>query len=121
MFKAARKRLVDKGALTKDDAPSYFIECLLYNVPDHLFAQKLAPTYTGILKLAEDRQAQGLPVPERTGDSVRTTAGTMDSRQSADVRRRNARFVGQGGLSMEAWTGGAERELTNDLPKSRTG
>ena len=49
MFKAARNRLVDKGALTKDDAPSYFIECLLYNVPDHLFEDKLAPTYTGIL------------------------------------------------------------------------
>ena len=29
--------------------PSYFIECLLYNVPNDLFAAKLAPTYTGIL------------------------------------------------------------------------
>ena len=46
MFKAARNRLVDKGVLTKDDAPSYFIECLLYN---DLFARKLAPTYVGIL------------------------------------------------------------------------
>ena len=49
MFKAARNHLVDKGVLTKDDAPSYFIECLLYNVPDHLFKRKLAPTYAGIL------------------------------------------------------------------------
>ena len=49
MFKAARNHLVDKGVFTKDDAPSYFIECLLYNVPDHLFEQKLAPTYLGIL------------------------------------------------------------------------
>ena len=49
MFKAARKQLVSKRALTKEDAPSYFIECLLYNVPDGLFAPKLAPTYTGIL------------------------------------------------------------------------
>ena len=49
MFKAARNQLVSKRMLTKDDAPSYFIECLLYNVPDHLFEQKLAPTYTGIL------------------------------------------------------------------------
>ncbi len=49
MFKAARNRLVDKGELKKEDAPSYFIECLLYNVPDSLFASKLAPTYTGIL------------------------------------------------------------------------
>ena len=49
MFKAARNRLVEKEVLTKDDAPSYFIECLLYNVPNGLFAEKLAPTYTGIL------------------------------------------------------------------------
>ncbi len=49
MFKAARNRLVDTKALTKGHAPSYFIECLLYNVPDRLFKPKLAPTYTGIL------------------------------------------------------------------------
>ena len=49
MFKAARNRLVERGSLTKDDAPSYFIECLLYNVPDTLFAPKLAPTYVAIL------------------------------------------------------------------------
>ena len=49
MFKAARNHLVDKKVLTKDDAPSYFIECLLYNVPNGLFAAKLAPTYTGII------------------------------------------------------------------------
>ena len=49
MFKAARNHIVDKGVLTKSDAPSYFIECLLYNVPDQVFKRKLAPTYTGIL------------------------------------------------------------------------
>ena len=49
MFKAARNRLVEKGVLKKEDAPSYFIECLLYNVPDGLFTEKRAPTYTGIL------------------------------------------------------------------------
>ena len=35
--------------LTKEGAPSYFIECLLYNVPDGLFKPKLAPTYAGIV------------------------------------------------------------------------
>ena len=49
MFKAARNRLVETKVLTKDDAPSYFIECLIYNVPDALFKPKLAPTYTDIL------------------------------------------------------------------------
>ena len=68
MFKAARGLLVDRGALTKDDAPSYFIECLLYNVPDHLFKRKRAPTYTGILDLVKtaklkDFQCQNGLVP----------------------------------------------------------
>ena len=49
MFKAARNRLVEKKVITKEDAPSYFIECLLYNVPNSMFRQDLAPTYTGIL------------------------------------------------------------------------
>ena len=49
MFKAARNQLASKGALTKEDAPFYFIECLLYNVPDQLFAPKLAPAFEGVL------------------------------------------------------------------------
>ena len=53
MFKAARNRLVEKGALKKEDAPSYFIECLLYNVPNKLFKSELAPAYTGILAWLE--------------------------------------------------------------------
>ena len=59
MFKAARNRLVEKKVITKDDAPSYFIECLLYNVPDHLFAPKLAPTYTGIINWIGTANLQG--------------------------------------------------------------
>ncbi len=49
MFKAARNRLVETEALTKSDVPSYFIECLLYNVPDDLFKPKLVPRYTVIV------------------------------------------------------------------------
>ena len=49
MFKAARNQLVSKRALIKGDAPSYFIECLLYNVPHDRFGPKLAPSYVGIL------------------------------------------------------------------------
>ena len=49
MFKAARNRLAEKKMLSKNDAPSCFIECLLYNVPDGMFNRDLAPTYTGIL------------------------------------------------------------------------
>ena len=49
MFKAARNQLVSNRALTKEDAPSYFIECLLYNAPNDRFGPELAPTYLGIL------------------------------------------------------------------------
>ena len=60
MFKAARNRLVEKKVITKDDAPSYFIECLLYNVPNSLFAAKLAPTYADIASLLRTANLQGL-------------------------------------------------------------
>ena len=59
MFKAARNRLVEKKVITKDDAPSYFIEYLLYNVPNSLFAAKLAPTYTGIISWLRTANLQG--------------------------------------------------------------
>lgn len=53
MFKAARNELVTKGVLAKEDAPSYFVECLLYNVPNELFAPKLGSTYTDTLTWLE--------------------------------------------------------------------
>lgn len=37
MFKRARSYLVKKGRISKDDVPSYFLECLLYNVPDEAY------------------------------------------------------------------------------------
>lgn len=37
MFKNARRYLVERGRLGQDVAPSYFVECLLYNVPNNLF------------------------------------------------------------------------------------
>ena len=35
--------------LKKENVPSYFTECLLYNVLDGMFKPGLAPTYTGVL------------------------------------------------------------------------
>ena len=56
---AARNRLVEKKMLTKNDAPSYFIECLLYNVPDGLYAPKLAPRYTAIIDWLKTADLRG--------------------------------------------------------------
>jgi len=50
MFKNARRYLVDKGLLNAAIAPSYFVECLLYNVPDHLFVANRQLAMAGILQ-----------------------------------------------------------------------
>ena len=49
MFKAARDCLVENNVIEEDIAPSYFIECLLYNVPDGLFRPRLVKSYKGIV------------------------------------------------------------------------
>jgi len=48
MFKNARTCLVDRRMLTANAAPSYFVECLLYNVPDQLFAASRQQTFENV-------------------------------------------------------------------------
>ena len=50
MFKAAQNYLVEKHAIGDGTASSYFIECLLYNVPDDLFRPRLVQSYSGIVE-----------------------------------------------------------------------
>ena len=38
------------GKIDTTVAPSYYIECLLYNVPDRLFSQQLGTTYVHVLQ-----------------------------------------------------------------------
>ena len=45
MFKNARNQLVDSGRIRADLAPSYFVECLLYNAPDWAFKSSFQETY----------------------------------------------------------------------------
>ena len=47
MFKAARNHLLESNTLAEGTAPSYFIECLMFNVPNSLFESSLAQTYVG--------------------------------------------------------------------------
>jgi hypothetical protein len=49
MFKNARRYLVERGRLAAGTAPSYFLECLLYNVPDALFVADRRAAMAGIL------------------------------------------------------------------------
>jgi len=50
MFKNARRYLVERGNLGQGVAPSYFVECLLYNVPDALFVADQQVAMRGILQ-----------------------------------------------------------------------
>jgi hypothetical protein len=50
MFKAARKQLVKSHLIKSGLASSYYIECLMSNVPDRLFKVGLGDTYQGIVK-----------------------------------------------------------------------
>ena len=50
IFKNIRSQLVDKKLIGKGDAPSYFVEGLLYNVPNDIFKHTNADTVFGILQ-----------------------------------------------------------------------
>jgi len=53
-FKNIRSKLVDLNRLKSGDAPSYFIEGLLYNVPNELFVSNKNTTVYNILKWLHD-------------------------------------------------------------------
>jgi hypothetical protein len=50
MFKNARTYLTGRDTIPRDLAPSYFLECLLYNVPSELFGTNYQATYSGLLR-----------------------------------------------------------------------
>ena len=49
MFKNARGAIESRYQYAADSAPSYFIECLLYNVPDGKFAPSHQQTYVNLV------------------------------------------------------------------------
>jgi Nucleotidyltransferase domain len=50
MFKNARTYLVQRGDIGPDLAPSYFVECLMWNVPDIEFGYSYAQSFQDSLK-----------------------------------------------------------------------
>lgn len=54
LLKNARNAAVERGLIRNEVAPSYFIECLLYNVPDDLFDQPVAERYPAIVRWIQD-------------------------------------------------------------------
>jgi hypothetical protein len=49
MFKNIRSKLIERGSIVNGEAPSYFIEGLLYNVPNDRFVNSLSDTTFNIL------------------------------------------------------------------------
>jgi hypothetical protein len=72
MFKNGRRYIVEKQRIHPGLAPSYFLECLLYNVPDHLFVADRTEAMRGILAwlLVADKMAFG------SGNGVTPLFGT---------------------------------------------
>ena len=49
MFKNARNRLVERGKIDTGLVPSYFLQCLLYNVPNAAFGSSCQATFYRVL------------------------------------------------------------------------
>jgi hypothetical protein len=60
IFKNIRNRLIENKVLSKKEVPSYFIECLLYNVPDSLFGVSFSKTAYNVLEYLENSRNNGL-------------------------------------------------------------
>src|ERR1019366_9123253 len=58
VLKNTRSRLVSEGRIKKGSAPSYFLEGLLYNVPNENFGKSYGDTFVAAMKwiLQPDRQ-----------------------------------------------------------------
>ena len=84
MFKAARNQLVSNDIISARAAPSYFIECLLYNVPDRLFSQQLGDTYVDVLQWLGSAQTRGF----RSQSGIVELFGSRPEQWSIDEMRR---------------------------------
>jgi len=59
MFKNARSRLQEAGQLSASAAPSYFLECTLYNVPDAQFAGSSQDVYCSVVNWLNQADMSG--------------------------------------------------------------
>ena len=56
IFKNIKSQLIDKNIISKDEVPSYFIECLLYNVPYSNFDSNHGITIYNILSYLNQQE-----------------------------------------------------------------
>ena len=56
MFKNVRERILANKPLLEGHFPSYFVECLLYNVPNDCFSNRFADTYCNVVNFLLNSQ-----------------------------------------------------------------
>lgn len=95
MFKNARNRLVEIGRIQKEVAPSYYIECLLSNVPTERFhTSNLQSRYVDIIEYLDGTGMRGF--------SAQHGLENLFGRDETKWRRRKAReFVSELGWLWE--------------------
>ena len=91
MFKAARNHLVKNDAIRDGTAPSYFIECLLYNVPNGLFRPSLGQSYSGIVDYLAATELQQF----KCQNGVRELFGPSRDLWSVNKAQRFVRALGR--------------------------
>ena len=60
MFKNARERIIQNNSFVAGNYPSYFVECLLYNVPDDRFSNSFASTCCDVVNFLLSQNSQDL-------------------------------------------------------------
>ena len=60
MFKNARNHLESAGRISSNLAPSYFVECLLYNAPDWALQPSFQMTYCSVVNWMLQNSLNGL-------------------------------------------------------------
>ena len=91
MFKAARNHLVENHAIRNGTAPSYFIECLLYNVPNNLFRPSFGQSYYGVVEYLTTASLQQF----KCQNGVRELFGSSRDLWSVDEAQKFVRALVQ--------------------------
>jgi hypothetical protein len=76
ILKNMRSRLVDDGAIEEGSAPSYFLEGLLYNVPNDKFGNKYGDTFVAAINWILEAKRSELVCANEQYYLVRDSAAT---------------------------------------------
>ena len=91
IFKSARNHLIENDAIGDGTAPSYFIECLLHNIPNNLFRPSFSESYSGIMKYLSTTSLKQF----KCQNEVQELFGSSRDLWNVDEARRLVQALGQ--------------------------